>query len=70
MGNNIYYRLINLLNDLGRFISETSKRVVNLMSDPIIVGVGWQSYTILEFMIGAFFVVYVPYQIIKWVIPV
>lgn len=70
MGNNIYYRLINLLNDLGRLISETSKGVVNLMSDPIIVGVGWQSYTILEFMIGAFFVVYVPYQIIKWIIPV
>lgn len=70
MGNNIYYRLINLLNDLGRLISETSKGVVNLMSDPIIVGVGGQNYTILEFMIGAFFVVYVPYQIIKWVIPV
>ncbi len=70
MENNIYYRLINLLNDLGRLISETSKGVVNLMSDPIIVGVGGQNYTILEFMISAFFVVYVPYQITKWVIPV
>lgn len=69
MENNIYYRLMNLLNDLGRLISETSKGVVNLMSNPIIVGVGGQNYTILEFMISAFFVVYVPYQITKWVIP-
>ena len=70
MENNIYYRLLNLLNDLGRLISETSKSIVNLMSDPIIVGIGENSYTILEFMISAFFVVYVPYQVIKWAIPV
>ena len=70
MENNIYYRLINLLQDLGRLIASTSKDVVNIMSNPMIVGIDGQSYTILEFMISAFFVVYVPYQIIKWAVPV
>lgn len=70
MENNIYYRLINLLQDLGKLISQTSKGIVNLMSDPIIVGIGGNNYTILEFMISAFFVVYVPYQIVKWTIPI
>lgn len=70
MENNIYYRLINLLQDLGKLISQTSKTIANLMSDPIITGVGGNNYTILEFMISAFFVVYVPYQVIKWAIPV
>lgn len=70
MENNIYYRLINLLQDLGRMIAETSKNVVNIMSDPVIQGIGGQNYTILEFMIGSFFVVYVPYQVIKWAVPV
>lgn len=69
MENNIYYRLINLLQDLGRLISQTAKGVINIMSDPIIVGIGGQNYTILEFMIGSFFVVYAPYQIIKWALP-
>lgn len=70
MENNIYYRLINLLNDLGKLIGETSKNIVNFMSNPVITGIGGQNYTILEFMIGAFFIVYVPYQIVKWVIPI
>lgn len=69
MENNTYYRLLNLLNDLGRLISETSRGIVEIMSNPIIAGVGGQNYTILEFMIGAFFVVYAPYQIVKWIIP-
>lgn len=70
MENNIYYRLINLLQDLGRLIGQTSKGIINIMSDPIITGIGGQNYTILEFMIGSFFVVYAPYQIVKWAIPV
>lgn len=70
MENNIYYRLLNLLTDLGKMISRTSIGIVNIMSDPIIKGVGGENYTILEFMISAFFVVYVPYQVIKWAIPV
>lgn len=70
MENNIYYRLIYLLIDIGKLISQTTRRIVNVMSDPVITGVGGQNYTILEFMIGAFFIVYVPYQIIKWAIPV
>ena len=70
MGENIYARLINVLMDLGKLISETSKNIVSIMSEPIIQGIGNQSYTIIEFMIGAFFVVYAPYQIMKWIIPV
>lgn len=70
MENNTYYRLLNLLNDLGRLISETSRGIVEIMSNPIIAGIGGQNYTILEFMIGAFFVVYAPYQIVKWILPV
>lgn len=70
MEDNIYYRLLNLLTDLGKMISRTSIGIVNIMSDPVIKGVGGENYTILEFMISAFFVVYVPYQVIKWVIPV
>lgn len=70
MEGNIYYRLINLLQDLGRLISQTSKGIINIMSNPIIAGIGGQNYTILEFMIGSFFVVYAPYQIVKWAIPV
>ena len=70
MENNIYYRLINLLQDFGKLISQTSKGIVNLMSEPIIIGIGGNNYTILEFMISAFFVVYVPYQVIKWAIPI
>lgn len=70
MENNIYNRLFNVLIDLGRLITETSKNIVNIMSDPVIQGINGENYTILEFMIGAFFVVYVPYQIVKWIIPV
>lgn len=67
---NIYNRLISVLMDMGKMISETSKNIVSIMSDPVIQGIGGQNYTILEFMIGSFFVIYVPYQIIKWIIPV
>lgn len=70
METNIYSRLINVLMDMGKMISETSKNIVSIMSNPVIQGVGGQNYTIIEFMIGAFFVIYVPYQIIKWIIPV
>lgn len=69
MGN-IYNRLINVLIEMGEMISETSKNIVGIMSNPVIQGIGGQNYTILEFMIGSFFVVYVPYQIVKWIIPV
>ena len=70
METNIYTRLINVLMDLGKLIAETSKNIVNIMSEPVIQGIGNQNYTIIEFMIGAFFIIYVPYQIVKWVIPV